>query len=443
MATTVTGQQIRQQLASILGGVMEIGQQVGASGSATTIVDAGNLKGRNLPSSMYDNAQVRVTSGMRAGETTYVDYLDPATGTLYLDPALTGALADGDEYEVWMKGVDPDWVDRLRDDVLQFTVSTWRQNPVTIITDGDLEMPGVTHWNIVGSATRTKSLGGAPDVKSRWQLAIVHTTAASDFIDSDAIDCQPGEYYYFEAPVKAYVTATGAVATASMVPQDVTNTAAITVGGQRTTHAGRGWGRLGILFTIPTGCYQFKLRFKSDTAASTTVWGGMCLMNVRATEITLPDRIRTKRRVGKTFLTTQVRNSAQVVNNTRMKLPEYHNVERNQIGSNVVLFFYPQFGQQVVYYYERGYFARLSAAYVTPAQRLVGDAATTDAPLEYAGAALAEKVTKLMLDKFGADWQDDWARASAMLNYWEGEFGPEPQRVHESETPVSIPNLRV
>lgn len=443
MATTYTGTQLRQMIVSYLGGVMDIGQQVGAGGSTTTIVDAGNLKGRNLPSSKYDNATVRVTTGTRKGETTYVDYLDPSTGTLFLDPPLTGALGDGDEYEIWMRGIDPDDVDRWRDDVLQQVCSTWRQIGLTIIPDGDLETAGVTHWNVVSGATRTKALGGFPDVKTRWQLSVVHTTASTDFIDTDTMDCQPGEYYYLEVPLKAYVTATSAAATASLIPFDVTNSVNITVGGQRTTHTGRGWGRLGILFTIPAGCYQFKLRLKCDTNASTTVWGGICLMNIRATEITLDDRIRTKRRVGKTFLTTQVRNSAQVVNNTRFKIREYHNVERNQIGSNVVLTFNPEFGQQAVYYYERGYFARLSAAYVTPAQRTVGDAATTDAPLEYVGAALAEKIAKLMLDKYGAEWQDRWARASAWFNYWEGEFGPEPQRIHEQETPVHIPNLTV
>lgn len=443
MSTTTTGKAIRQALSTLIGGLVDIGQQVGSGGTTTTIVDAGNLKGRALPPSMYDNAVVRVSSGTRQGETTYVDYVDPSTGTIYLDPALTGALADGDEYEIWMRGVDPDYVDRLRDDCLQYLVSTWRQITLSCIPDGDLETSGVTNWVVVSGATRSKSLGGFPDAKSRWMLSVVHTTASTDFIDSGNVDCQPGENYFLEVPVQAYVTATSAPATATVVPYDVTNSANMTYGGIRIAHTGRGWGRLSLYFTIPADCYQFKIRLKSDTNASTTNWGQFSCHHRDATEFTLPDRIRSKKRVGHTFWTGQVTPATNWVNNTRLKFREYKNVEREQIGSNVVLFFNPGTSNNAIYFYERGYFARLESGYVTPAQRLAGDSATTDAPLEYAAAVLAEQLTKRMLDKYGSDWQDDWVRASTWSNYWEGEFGPEPQRIHENTQPVYIPDLRV
>lgn len=445
MSTTTTGKAIRQALATLIWGLVNIGAQAGSGASTTTLVDTLNYKGRAGSPGIYDNAIVRMTSGTLAGETTFVDYVDPATGTIYLDPALSGTPADTDEYEIWMKGVDPDDVDRLRDDCLDRICSVWRINPVTIITDGDLEDSGLTHWSVTagGAATRTKGFASSPDAKSRRQLTVVHTTAATDMIESDTIEVQPGETYYLEVPVKCYVTATNAPATASVLPYDVVNTTNISIGGGRTTHTGRGWGRISLYFQVPTNCYIMKIRLKSDTAASTSVWGGFCLLHRNATEITLPDRVRTKSRVGKTFLTSQVSTSTNAINNTRYKLREYKNVERVQIGSNVQLFCQPGFANNSMFFYERGYFDRLETGYTTKAQRAAGDIATTDAPLEYVAAVLAEQLTKRMLDKFGADWQDDWTRASAWANYWEGEFGPLPQHIFENEVPVFIPDLKV
>lgn len=452
MSTTTTGKAIRQLLSTLMGGVVEIGAQVGSGASTTTIVDTGNYKGRAIPSSLYDNATLRMTSGSLAGQTTYVDYIDGATGAIHLDPPLGGTPADTDEFEIWLHGVDPDYVDRLRDDCLQYTCSAWRQNVMTVVVDGDLQgvsngavAGDVTHWNVVGSATRTKALAGAPDAKSRFLLSVVHPTATTDFVDTDAVECQPSEIYFVEVPVKAYVTATSAAATASLIPLDVTNTATIPFGSAiRTSHTGRGWGHLSFSFQIPAGCFQFKLRLSSDTAASTTTWGQLACHKINSAQITLPDRINSKGRVGRTFLTTQVTNSTQYVNNFQFKMREYKNVERNRVGSNIVLYFNPALAYwNACYYYERGYFPRLQTTYITPAQRAAGDSAVTDCAIEYVSAALAEKLSKRLLDKLGAEWQDDWVRASTMFNYWEGEFGPEPQHIFENEQPVTIPQVRV
>lgn len=451
MSNTTTGKQIRQLLASLLGGVCEIGAQAGSGASTTTIVDTQNYAGRAIPSSMYDNAVLRMTSGSLAGQTTFIDYIDGSTGTIYLNPALSGTPADTDEFEIWLHGIDPDYVDRLRDDALQYTCSVWRQNVMTVIADGDLQTttngatPGdVSHWTVVGSATRTKGFASAPEAKSRFLLSVVHTTAASDFIDSDIVECQPDEIYFVEVPVKAYVTATSAPATATCQPYDADNSANIAFASAiRTTHTGRGWGKLSFSFQIPSNCYRFKLRLTSDTNASTTVWGQFACHKIHQTQLTLPDRIRTKSRVGRTFLTTQVQNSQQYLNNSQRKIREYKNVERNQVGSNVVLWFNPELAYwNACYYYERGYFPRLQTGYTTAAQRSAGDAATTDCQIEYVAAAVAEVLAKRMLDK-DASWQDKWVRATAMLNYWEGEFGPEPQHVFENSVPVVVPQLRV
>lgn len=443
MSSTYTGKEIRQGLIEEHSDLLFLGAQAGSGSTATTIVDT-ELEGRAISAQMFDGAIVLIASGTRAGERTRVDYLDPDTGTIYLDPALSGALADTDEYEIWLRGVDPDYVMRLRDHCAATVCSIWRQNVITVIADGDLEAAGVTNWTAAGGATRSKTLGGFPDVKSRRHLAVVHTTAATDYVESDGVDCLPGERYFLECPVQAYVTATPASpAVASIDVRDLSNTASISLGGIRTSHTGRGWGRISVLFTIPDNCYRFSIRLKSATASSTTVWGGIACHLREGTEFTLPDRIRSKKRVGRTFYTSQVVNATSEVNRARYKLRPYWNVERNQVGSNVELMFQPGLPDSAVYYYERGYFDRLQTNYFTVAGRTAGDTATTDCPKEYIVAALAERLTKRMLDKHGAEWQDDWVRASATLNYWEGVFGTEPQMVHENEHPVVIPDLKV
>ena len=444
MSTTTTGEEIRQGLVEEHSDMLYLGAQAGSGGSSTTIVDT-ELEGRAVSAQMFDGAILRVSSGTRAGERTRIDYLDPDTGTLNLDPALSGALADTDTYEIWLRGIDPDYVDRLRDHCLATVCSVWRQNVVTVIPDGDLEASGVTNWTAAGGATRSKGYGGFPDVKARRRLSVVHTTAATDYVESDPVDCLPGERYFLEVPIQAYVTATPASpAVASIDVRDLSNTASVSLGGIRSSHTGRGWGRISLLFTIPTDCYRFSIRLKSATASSTTVWGQFACHLSDGTEFTLPDRVRSKKRVGKTFFTGDVISDTSAINRARYKLRPYWNVERNQVGSNVELMFQPGLPNNAVYYWERGYFDRLQTNYFTTAGRTTGDDATTDCPKEYIVAALAERLCKRMLDKPGGEeWQDDWARASATLNYWEGVFGPEPKMIHENEHPVVIPHFRV
>ena len=67
----------------------------------------------------------------------------------------------------------------------------------------------------------------------------------------------------------------------------------------------------------------------------------------------------------------------------------------------------------------------------------------TDAQKEYIISATAARVAKYYLDKFGGEWQDDWIRASADFNYWEGQHGPEPKLVAEVESELYIPNVEV
>lgn len=437
---TISGLTIRQLLVE-RGDWVFLGSALGTS-AASYISDTERLQGTNLSSTMFEGAIVRISSGTRVGETSMVDYLDGANGRLYLTPDLTGALTAADTYEIWLRGLDPDIIDRLRDDCLQKFCSQWRIQPVSELPDGDMDSSGVTSWTAAGGATRAKAFSAFPDAHSRRELAIVHTTAATDYVKSDSVYVQPGERYFLQVPVRAYVTATSAPATASITIRDITQTADVSLGGHKTTHIGRGQGWISLLFTIPAGCYEIQLWLKSDTAASTSVWGPISFHKRGKTRKSLPDRITTRKRVGTFFELTQINSAVSEQADNQYKFNPL-NTERIQVGGQVEVNFSPPTGENAIMYYERGYFDRLSATYFTIAARTAGDAATTDCQREYIAAKLARQVSKWMLDKYGADWQDDWVRACADDNYWEGQMGPEPKLVFENETPVYVPQLRV
>lgn len=441
-ATTITGQQIRKELATEHGDWVFLGAAT-ATGTTSYIVDTERLQGANLPSGAYDNCIVRITSGAAAGETTGVDYLDVDNGRLYLTPDISAALVLNDEYEIWLKGIDPYVVDRLRDNALDRWASTWRPVPLSIIVDGDFEMPNVTHWTAAGAATRSKVLSDfADEGATHWNLVVVNTNGAADYVESDSIPVQEGQRFYIEADVSSYVTSSSATAEAHIVAYDKSQSAAIALGGVRTTHNGKGWGKLSILITIPTGCTLISIRLVGNTTSSTQVWGGIAMHRIGASRVNLPARIRTLKRVATNYLLSNPSSSAAFQGES-FKVRQFRSSERQQIGGRVVVWFNPKLGQEAVWYYERGYFARLQTNYYTAAGRAAGDTATTDAPLEYVTAILASLLAEFYMQKYGDDWKDDFVQAKARWNYWEGQFGPEPKIVEEVEEPIYIPQLKV
>lgn len=441
-ATTYTGKQIRQDLATEHGDWVFLGTGVGVS-AANYISDTERLQGANLPSGMFDNCIVRIASGTMAGEMSNVDYLDAENGRLYLTPSLTGILAADAEYEIWLKGIDPDVADRLRDNALDRWCSTWRPNPISLIVDGDLEEAGVTNWTAAGGATRTKTLSAfADELAGRWNLNVVVTTALTDYVESAVIPVLPGQRFFLEAAVSGYVTATGAAANVQIIAYDKTNSAAISLGGTRTSHSGQGWGKISLLFTAPANCTRITIRLTSSTATSTIVVGPIAMHRRQATRVSLPDRVRSLKRVGSQYMLSTP-SSAASEQGQEFKVRNFKNSERQQVGARVIVNFQPGLSDEACWYWERGYFARLQTAYYTVAGRLAGDAATTDCPLELVSSRLAFLIAEFYTQKYGAEWQDDWMQEASRANYWDGQFGAEPRIVEENEFPFVFPQLSV
>lgn len=105
------------------------------SGTETDyIIDATRLKSDSLSGSAYDDCYIRCTksdNGAPDGEQVKVDYLDTANGYLYITPVFSAALDATSTYEVWKAGIDPDDVDRARDEALTRLCSMWYMHPVS------------------------------------------------------------------------------------------------------------------------------------------------------------------------------------------------------------------------------------------------------------------------------------------------------------------------
>jgi hypothetical protein len=438
----VSGKEIRQSLVAY-GDWVFLGKVTAAS-NGSYIEDTQRVKGVNLPSTLFDGARVRIASGSRQGETSYIDYLQPSAGRLYLTPALSGSLSVGDEYEIWLKGIDPDIVDRLRDDALSRFCSQWRLVPLSIVPGGDLADEDVsTKWSIAGGASVSFRLAKADEqLVSRRIMSVTVPTAETAYAKSTAFPVHPSTLLFVEAPISAFITGSPEQAAVGLIKLfDVTNGQYINTSGPRTEHTGPAWGRVQYIVRLPSNCYRLELHVTSKTSNATVEIGAIAAHPVNITRIALPDRITTKSRVGTTFVISSSLDRVHPL--TEYKLRPWQNVEREQVGEHVFLRVTPPLTTQAVFYYERSYYPRLQSDYYTVAGRAAGDAATTDCPLPYIQAALAERVSKYYMDIYGQVWQDDWMRASSELNYWENEFGPEPHYIEENTQSVYVPQLRV
>jgi|FLYL01.1.fsa_nt_gi hypothetical protein len=437
MPTTITGKQIRQSLVNLSWCFLGTSTD---NGSTDFLVDTARLKGANLPGSLFDNGIVRISSGPLAGNKVYVDRLDPLNGKLYVTPTLSQAIPSGTEYEVWLRGIDPDIADRIRDDALESMCSTWRINPITVIPNGDLQDDD--GWTGVSGATVSIAFPSISDAFWRRELVVNHPTSAA-YAESDDIFVNPNERFMLQVPVRAYVNGTYNPATATIVVRDYTNNVNVPIGGLKTQQTGPGLGWISLLFTIPSGCYRIRLRLHTNSDNSSTIWGPFACHRRQKTRHILPARIRSRNRVGNVFIMSNINPATSEQANFYYKFSTIA-VERVQVGSQVELGFSPPLSEYGVYYYERGFYKRLQTDYYTVSGRVAGDAAVTDCPKEYIVATLAERLSKYMLDMTNSpQWQDDWVRNSSELNHWEREFGAEPRYVMDQQTPIGVFTLRI
>lgn len=439
---TVTGQAIRERLWRW--GLIQLAG-VATGGDTSYLTDTARLQSNALSETIYDDCIVRITSGTSApdGELSYVDYLDTANGRLYVTPSFTGAVASTDTYEIWKAGVDPDDVDRARDEALTAVCSYWNHYPLSVVPNaGYKEALGSSNWEVLlgsGSGAIAKATPSFPSEFFTDSLLCTNTDTADEGAESASIYVQPGQSWFFYVPVSVRS------GTAEVIIYDNTNGAEIDLNGTATETL-RGWSGIELTFSIPTGCEDITVRLVGQGATDIVEWGPVFMHPQGATVVPLPARVINRNRIGAIYKLRDYAIADQSIYWGEEQMDEVAGVRRQQVGDAVKLRFEEDLEDAPYVFAERTYYAALQTAYRNRANRTGGDLATTTCPIDYVVPALVRILAEQYMEKQPSQrdfWVNLWHRAMRELGVMERDFGPEPQAVQERGRVIYIPHVRV
>lgn len=405
-----------------------------ADGAAGQVVDTVRFQMDPYSTQTYQGDFIRFTSGSLAGKVARVVRLDPTTGTFYISPQLT--VPAGTRYEVWEYFINPDDVDRARDEALTTLCSTWRPQPITLVPDGDLMEPTVASWS-VQDASLAKVTPSGPFRFGDKALRVTNTAANGRAI-SAAFPARRAQRLFVYVPVRP-VQGTARVRFLDGSGQELalTGMGARDVSGDGSVSAIWGWSQ------VPSdGTVALHLIGLEPNAI--IEWGPINCHIVLQTRLVLPDRIRSRKRVAPGFSLLPITFQVQYVGNPQMAYGVH--MERRQAGTNVELIFQPALGPDRPYfYYERSFYSRLQNDYVQESDRATGDAATTTCPLEYAvaGTTFILAGMKMLENPEDRVWLAAQQEAARLLNIYEREFGAEPRFVEEEPNFYAVPQAMI
>jgi hypothetical protein len=434
---TVSGQAIREEL--VRWGIITLLGQATATGAVAYLTDTTRLQSSAWASTAFDGAYVRASAagGVADGEQTRVDYLDTVNGRLYVTPDWTSAPTNAVTYEIYMPGVDPDDVDRARDEALTSICSQWYLHPLSELPNaGYVDTLAATNWQLINSATIAKQTMSFPQEFARDSL-LVTNSGANGAAESASIYPRPGADFYLWVPVSAR---TG---TAQVIVRDVTGGANITLGGTATV-TGRGWTAIEVTGNIPTDCYEITVRLTGQGASDIVEWGPINFHWQNQQRIGLPARVISREWVGP----VQALHNPSIVDETwgQDQMTEVQGVRAEQVADNVQLRFDHPLENRPYFYTERSYYDALSATYLTATARATGDAATTLCPDDYVVPAMVALLAGQYRKKqpwAQAFWDDLLAQASIELAAKERLYGPKPKARLERARLIRVPQLRV
>ncbi|KKM26443.1 hypothetical protein LCGC14_1584690, partial [marine sediment metagenome] len=372
----VTGKALREEL--VHWGLVVLGEGLGTS-AASYIEDTERLNSISMASSAFDGAHVRIADSGAGedGEQTRVDYLDVDNGRLHVTPDLTGGLSTGEDYEIWLHGIDPDDVDRYRDEALTSICSSWQPHPLSEVTNaGYLDTLSASNWEAYNSGTiAIQSSIEFPSEFARRALRVTGDGAsANGSAESVAISVRPNQQFYLYVPVSAR---TG---TAAVWVLDETNTAEISLSGTATA-TGRGWVALQVTGTIPSGCYEIVINIgvqgSSDSADFGPInfhWDNQKFIGI--------ENVVSKDHIGSIYSLTNAMDVGSNILWGEEDADQAVGFRVQQINDKVAIRFQEGSGMlDRPYFYEaRTYYDDLSAGYLTIAQRVTGYAASTTCP---------------------------------------------------------------
>lgn len=443
---TVSGQAIREELEK-WGIILLLGAATANASGAGRIRDTLRLQSTSLASTAFDDSYVRLTSeddGVNAedGSQVKVDYLDTVNGDLFVSPnfgsgSSDGIVQSGITYEVYRQGVDPDDVDRARDNALTDICSQWYIHPLSEITNaGYVDTLTSSNWELINSATIAKQVMTFPQEFARDSL-LVTNSATNGAAESASIYPRPTAAFYLWVPVSARV------GTAEVIVRDVTNGANITLSGTSTV-TGRGWTAIEVTGNIPDGCFEITIRLTGQASSAVVEWGPACFHWQGQRRIGLPARVVSREWVGPVH---QFRNQSVTDDNWSQEImEEVQGVRAEQISDNVQLRFDHPLESRPYFYTERSYYDALSVTYLTTDARVVGDGATTLCPTDYVVPAMVSLLAGQYRIKqpWAKDfWNGVLVQASLELAVKERLYGPKPKARLERARLVRVPHLNV
>lgn len=249
-------------------------------GSTTTIVDTTKLKSSQFSDDEWVDGWARISKdagGAAAApeaEVSPITAYAPSTGTVTFNPAMTAAVASGDEYELW-KFPSPRTVIDIIDQCLKNDIYIPYWSPLSEVPDFDMEQSHTTDWT-ANNATVTKQTSNP--MRGHRYLRVV-ASAANGYARTDAFYIQPNKQYY--------VSVLGRSATTDNIKleaYDSSNSATI----DSVTGSANATVRLGFTFTTPSTCYQIQIRVYSVANGATSEYDDLVLYALDDKQISLP-----------------------------------------------------------------------------------------------------------------------------------------------------------
>lgn len=176
--------------------------------------------------------------------------VDTDNGRLYFDgTAWGGNVASGTQYELAarpFRSIYNVYVQTLR----EFLIPDL--SPLSVYTDSDMELSGVTNHTISGGGSRSKDTT-AGNVFSGAQSLLFDAGTAGEYIEEPTVIVTPGHTYFGSCILRV------AAGTFSFAIWDKTNDAEIDSGG-RVSSSLRGFASLQRQFQVPATCKQIAFR---------------------------------------------------------------------------------------------------------------------------------------------------------------------------------------
>lgn len=436
-----------------------------ASGTTTSngAADGSTIIDTNIYSSAIDQlvrqrSVICITSGDERGERSYATGPPDTSGVITVSPPFTQPIDSGVTYEIWdPDGPHPDIVDRFIDKSLTEDCWRWVPMPITLLRGGDvgedlavsaddLTQDGTVVWTGDGSVTLTLEDQNVPDEFVRRVIRIV-ATGTDGGIESNPIDCDPvnrGEWHIAVLcrSMDSIAGAAGGSGNGTEIKLlDKTNTADITPDTTLSTLS-RGWTLLESDFTLPLTCFQLAIELNVETNTEVGEFAWIQLWAKNQKRISLPQRIVAKKHVGGTF----VRVGDTYDNFDRA--PWSGALDRRDVGgTGVQLVLDPAIGDRALWFYERDSFPTLTTA----APAATDDDNTTWAADIWLRAAVTWECYQWLQNRDrksaqgtpeGPDarpshgWDQAEAKALALLQAMQDEYGAEPMAVEDAATPA-------